>query len=553
MDVERSRGTLLRRARARSEAGETAFALLDGLWHAPVGIAFLDRGLRLVQVNEAFAKLAGLAAAALAGRRARDLFGGDDAVAAATEQRRRAVMASGQPALDVGATSRDRRTARVRTWRASVYPVLAPSGEVRGVCAVVDETTHVRERELELERARTAADRGRPAARAARRPRGGALAPRWSPRRSPPPWLEPRALGDGRRGAVAPPLEAEGLVPLAARGAAAEGSNLRARDRPGERLPVADALAGEQGVWLESADALATRYPHLVGASRAPTGSRRPRRSRSARAAARSGRSRSQLPRGTLLRSRGPGAPPRDRRSSARRRSTGRGCSRRRGRRSPRRARGGGAARGAPGGDRRRSPARARRATSRRSFVEGATCGSSGPTWRRRTSSTPRARRVIAPRAPRPRRGRASPATATFRLDAPYPAPAAVRTGAAALARVLARHHGGVPGAQGGRPRPLRTRPPPLALPLRAGARRRSGPSRSGSTAAPVRPGRDARFLESVADQCGAGARPAPCSSSAERAQRAAAERDRAALDGIFENAPLGIGLYDSRPSASCA
>ena len=57
-----------RRIRASEAASETAFALLDGLWHGPVGVAVLDGARRFVQVNDPFAALSGATPAAHDGR-----------------------------------------------------------------------------------------------------------------------------------------------------------------------------------------------------------------------------------------------------------------------------------------------------------------------------------------------------------------------------------------------------------------------------------------------------------------------------------------------------
>ncbi len=537
MDVERSRGTPLRRASARGvEAGETAFALLDGLWHAPVGIAFLDRGLRLVQVNEAFAKLAGLPATALAGRTLRDLFGGDDAVAAATEQRGRAVVASGQPALDVGATSRAADGAR-RTWRASLYPVLAPGGEVRGVCAVVDETTHVRDRELELDRARTEAIEG-----ARRLALLGGLAAGLSAAMEPAEVaavvLERlRSAVDADAVAIRT-LEAEGLVPLAAEGLP-PGDPWSGRAIPLDApLPPADALAGEQGIWLESLEALEARYPHLAARARADglgASATFPLRARGRTLGAlevrfREARSFDLEGRALLLTIAEQCAQALDRArlfASAR-----------------------------------EALAASRAAADRLTALQTVTAALSHArtprdvaevvvesTWRVVGADVVSAYFLDPGGATislRAHRGLADDQRArygAFRLDAPFPASTAARTGAAAWLESWRDITAAFPGLREGDPAPW-SAAAAAALPLRAGGAALGAITfwfhRSHRFDPDVR-----RFLESIADQC-AQALDRALLFEAERAHRAAAERDRAVLDGIFENAPLGIGLYDS-------
>jgi PAS domain S-box-containing protein len=250
------------RTAASDAAAETAYGLLDGVWPAPVGIAFLDRDLRFVQVNEAFARLSGVAPPAHAGKAPRDLFAAEREVVARAEERLRAVVASGRPALDVTASCRTPAGA-LRSWRASLYPVFAPGGQVRGVCAVVDETTHVHEREVTLERARAAVELV--ARRLALVQRlTAALSAAVTASDVAAAVLEHVGAATGAAAAALWIVEREGLAPLAAEGPHGADAD-RGRVIPrGAALPVADAARGEEGIWLESAGALSSRYPELT-------------------------------------------------------------------------------------------------------------------------------------------------------------------------------------------------------------------------------------------------------------------------------------------------
>ncbi len=536
MDVERSGGTPVRRASARGvDAGETAFALLDGLWAAPVGIAFLDRELRFVQVNEAFARLTGIPAAALVGRAPRDLFPRQQALAEAAEQRLHAVVASRRPALDVSASSRTADGSR-RTWRASLYPVLAPDGEVRGVCAVVDETTHVRDREVALERARTAAIEG-----ARRLALLGGLAAGLSAAMEP---SEVAAIVLERlRSAVDADavsirtLEAEGLVPLAAEGLPPDDPWSGRAIPLGARVPAADALAGEQGIWLESLEALEARYPHLAERARADglaASATFPLRARGRTLGTlevrfREARTFDLEGRALLL-------------------TIAEQCAQ-----ALDRARLFDAAREAL--------AASRAAADRLSALQAVTAALAHARTPRDVAEVvvESSWRVVGADAAsayfldpggatlslRAHRGLDDDQRARygiFRLDAPYPAATVCRTGEAVWLESWRDITAVFPALRSCDPAPWGAAAA-AAVPLRAGGAALGAISfwfhRSHRLEPDVR-----RFLESIADQC-AQALDRALLFEAERAMRAAAERDRAVLDGIFENAPLGIGLYD--------
>ncbi len=242
-------------------------ALLDGLWLGPAAMAFVDRALRVVAVNESFARMAGRPAASIAGRTVRELLAGEGALAFALEDRLRAILDSGDPALDLSASSRG-PDGVTRWWRARLYPVLTPRGEVRGVCAAVDETTSTYDRERALECERASAER------TARRlallqETTAALAAAVEPAEIGRVVLERVRAFAGADAVSIRVLEGDGLAPLASAGFRAPSASLAGVTPASARTPSADAVRGETGIWLESNEEVAARYPQLVAAARA--------------------------------------------------------------------------------------------------------------------------------------------------------------------------------------------------------------------------------------------------------------------------------------------
>ena len=150
------------RLQASEAASETAFALLDGLWHGPVGLAVLDPALRFVQVNEPFAEVNGVPAAAHVGRTlpgvAATRGSGLSEEMERLEDACRVVIRTGRPFLNLAAHGQ-LPDGRDREWLCSVFPIAAADGTVRGVLAMVSDATDDRERELALARARDEAER----------------------------------------------------------------------------------------------------------------------------------------------------------------------------------------------------------------------------------------------------------------------------------------------------------------------------------------------------------------------------------------------------------
>ncbi|MFP2925632.1 PAS domain-containing protein [Pyxidicoccus sp. 3LG] len=138
---------------ARLQAGERAarveaqrsLAQLDALLGAtPMGIAFLDRELRYLSINQAMADINGTPLDGHQGRCFREIQPPE--IADLLEPILRRALETGEPvhALEFGLPPTAPRGGG-RTWQASFNPVRTTSGEVLGLaCAVVDITGHKR-------------------------------------------------------------------------------------------------------------------------------------------------------------------------------------------------------------------------------------------------------------------------------------------------------------------------------------------------------------------------------------------------------------------------
>ena len=106
---------------------------------APVGLAFMDRNLRYLRINERLAEINGLPIEAHIGRRGQDLF---PLLAEKVEPILERIVETGEAVEDLefrGATLRDPDDER--DWLCSYVPDVAESGEVRGVSVVVRDIT----------------------------------------------------------------------------------------------------------------------------------------------------------------------------------------------------------------------------------------------------------------------------------------------------------------------------------------------------------------------------------------------------------------------------
>jgi len=254
------------RAQGSVAASETAFALLDGLWHGPVGLAVLDRGLRFVQVNEPFAEGSGLPCAAHVGRTIPAIAEGRDPTlreeAERVEDACRVVVETGQPFLNL-ACSGWLADGRSRQWLCSILPIAAPDGSVRGLLAMVSDATYDREREAALVRARDDAER---AVRRLERLLGVTEA--LSQARTVEDVMSVLVLHADRAFGISSAagyvLEGDALELVAAMGPAEESRDRIRRLPLDSPYPAAAAARTREPLWLETREAIATRFPRLT-------------------------------------------------------------------------------------------------------------------------------------------------------------------------------------------------------------------------------------------------------------------------------------------------
>ncbi len=113
---------------------------LDHLYQtSPVGLAFIDRDLHFVRINQALASINGRSVEEHLGRTLREVL---PDLADTLEPICRRVIDDGEPIRDIEVTGQTAALAGVkRHWLASYYPVRTPVGPVYGVNVVVQEIT----------------------------------------------------------------------------------------------------------------------------------------------------------------------------------------------------------------------------------------------------------------------------------------------------------------------------------------------------------------------------------------------------------------------------
>jgi len=139
---------LYQEARDAERETEEARALLDTLLSsAPVGVAFWDRDLRYVQLNDTLARMHGAPVEEHLGRTAEEVLPG---VAPAVIEAQRRVVFGGEPLVQVE-IAWDANPGETRWWNESFYPVRRADGEVIGVGVVALDITDRRRAELALQ------------------------------------------------------------------------------------------------------------------------------------------------------------------------------------------------------------------------------------------------------------------------------------------------------------------------------------------------------------------------------------------------------------------
>ena len=138
-------------AAAVQRSSQSSTALLDTVFaQAPVGLALLDVELRFVRVNEAMARLSGLAAEAHPGV---PLAAVNPGLAAAIEPLIRTTVEGGGAHVDVDVEAGTAAAPEdVRAWTVNVAPVQLASGEVVGIGMALTDVTDHRRAVVERER-----------------------------------------------------------------------------------------------------------------------------------------------------------------------------------------------------------------------------------------------------------------------------------------------------------------------------------------------------------------------------------------------------------------
>src|SRR5207249_5612869 len=131
---------------------EESIALLDTLLAtAPVGLAFVDRDLRYVRINDSLAAINTSTPAAHIGRTVREML---PTLADRIEPVHRKVLETGEPVLDVELAGRPGAVEFEGHWLSSYYPVRSSDGTVIGVGVVVVDITEQKRTEDQLRTAR---------------------------------------------------------------------------------------------------------------------------------------------------------------------------------------------------------------------------------------------------------------------------------------------------------------------------------------------------------------------------------------------------------------
>ncbi|MBA3717488.1 MAG: GAF domain-containing protein [Actinobacteria bacterium] len=118
---------------------EESLGLLDALFAtAPVGLAFYDRELRYLKVNETLASVNGVPPEDHIGRTASEVIPN---LAGEVEGQLRKVLGSGEPSLGLELQGEAPSTGEERIWLTSYYPVRTAEGETIGVGVVVTDIT----------------------------------------------------------------------------------------------------------------------------------------------------------------------------------------------------------------------------------------------------------------------------------------------------------------------------------------------------------------------------------------------------------------------------
>jgi PAS domain S-box-containing protein len=132
---------------------ERLLAKLESLLAAsPIGIAFIDRDLRFIRINDALAEVNGSPAAQHIGRTVSEML---PAVASTLEPLLRGVIETGEPVLNLEIAKPGDTEADTRWFVATYFPVKNSAGNISGVGGIVLETTDMRRAQDALQHERS--------------------------------------------------------------------------------------------------------------------------------------------------------------------------------------------------------------------------------------------------------------------------------------------------------------------------------------------------------------------------------------------------------------
>jgi PAS domain S-box-containing protein len=132
---------------------------------APVGLCFLDRDRRFIQLNSKLADMNGLSVSEHLGRTVREIL---PDLAETQEPIFQQVLATGIPVTDVEVQGTTPAQPGVdRYWLVNYYPLMATDGQVLGINIMVQEITERKQAEQERERLLSVAETARAEAEAA--------------------------------------------------------------------------------------------------------------------------------------------------------------------------------------------------------------------------------------------------------------------------------------------------------------------------------------------------------------------------------------------------
>lgn len=140
----------LRFERLSAERVRTLSELESLLAASPVGVAFLDRDLRYVRINDALAAVNGRPSAEHLGRSIMEMI--PDA-APVLQPILRDVLARGEPVSNRQLTRLSPHSGEVHTYLATFFPVRDASDEIVGLGGIVSEVTDVQRAQQDLRRA----------------------------------------------------------------------------------------------------------------------------------------------------------------------------------------------------------------------------------------------------------------------------------------------------------------------------------------------------------------------------------------------------------------